>query len=190
MIKKTVADVKKQVNKVSAHALQVLPDIIKNMGNDEEILCVFDGSIIEKNPGKSNKESATNTINILTNKKFYFAGTDGKSSIFLTMPKSGSVNLKDVHATNFGKAIYGEYIGFETKNDDYKIVLVAGTKSSPIKSALDKAIEEAQSVAEKIVTVQASLSSADEIKKFKELLDMGIISQEEFDEKKKQLLGI
>lgn len=33
-------------------------------------------------------------------------------------------------------------------------------------------------------------SVADEIKKFKELLDMGAISQEEFDEKKKQLLGL
>ena len=33
-------------------------------------------------------------------------------------------------------------------------------------------------------------SSADELKKFKELLDMGIITQEEFDTKKKQLLGL
>lgn len=33
-------------------------------------------------------------------------------------------------------------------------------------------------------------SAADEIKKFKELLDQGIITQEEFDAKKKQLLGI
>ena len=32
-------------------------------------------------------------------------------------------------------------------------------------------------------------SAADELKKFKELLDMGIITQEEFDTKKKQLLG-
>ena len=33
-------------------------------------------------------------------------------------------------------------------------------------------------------------SAADELKKFKELLDCGIISQEEFDAKKKQLLGL
>lgn len=33
-------------------------------------------------------------------------------------------------------------------------------------------------------------SAADELKKFKELLDMGIITQEEFDAKKKQLLGL
>ena len=38
-------------------------------------------------------------------------------------------------------------------------------------------------------TVQ-QLSPADELKKFKELLDAGIITQDEFDAKKKELLGI
>ena len=36
----------------------------------------------------------------------------------------------------------------------------------------------------------AAVSVADEINKFKELLDMGAITQEEFDGKKKQLLGL
>lgn len=35
-----------------------------------------------------------------------------------------------------------------------------------------------------------AISPADELKKFKELLDIGVISQDEFDEKKKQLLGL
>ena len=34
------------------------------------------------------------------------------------------------------------------------------------------------------------ISAADELKKFKELLDLGIITQEEFDSKKKELLGL
>lgn len=33
-------------------------------------------------------------------------------------------------------------------------------------------------------------NAADELKKFKELLDSGVITQEEFDQKKKQLLGL
>lgn len=33
-------------------------------------------------------------------------------------------------------------------------------------------------------------SNADELKKYKELLDIGVITQEEFDAKKKQLLGL
>ena len=41
-----------------------------------------------------------------------------------------------------------------------------------------------------VKTDKAAVSSADELKKFKELLDMGVITQEEFDAKKKQLLGL
>lgn len=39
-------------------------------------------------------------------------------------------------------------------------------------------------------TVVQQASGADELKKFKELLDMGVITQEEFDAKKKQILGL
>ena len=35
-----------------------------------------------------------------------------------------------------------------------------------------------------------TVSAADELKKYKELLDMGVITQEEFDAKKKQVLGL
>ena len=35
----------------------------------------------------------------------------------------------------------------------------------------------------------SNISVADEIKKFKELLDIGAITQEEFDAKKKELLS-
>ena len=38
--------------------------------------------------------------------------------------------------------------------------------------------------------VVQQLSPAEELKKFKDLLDLGVISQEEFDAKKKQLLGL
>lgn len=37
---------------------------------------------------------------------------------------------------------------------------------------------------------QSTVSAADELKKFKELLDIGAITQEEFDAKKKELLGL
>lgn len=40
------------------------------------------------------------------------------------------------------------------------------------------------------VQKESTVSAADEIKKFKELLDMGAISQEEYEAKKKQLLGL
>lgn len=40
------------------------------------------------------------------------------------------------------------------------------------------------------VSVDTGVSSADEILKFKDLLDKGVITQEEFDFKKKDLLGL
>lgn len=51
---------------------------------------------------------------------------------------------------------------------------------------IQKKIKEARQP--KVATV--ATSSADEIMKLKNLLDMGIITQEEFDAKKKQLLGL
>ena len=40
-----------------------------------------------------------------------------------------------------------------------------------------------------VVTAPAQFSVADELLKFKQLLDMGAITQEEFDKKKKELLS-
>lgn len=63
---------------------------------------------------------------------------------------------------------------------------------------VDEAVYEINSIVHKyksdgspeLAKVIQQTSSADELKKFKELLDMGIITQEEFDAKKKQLLGL
>ena len=52
---------------------------------------------------------------------------------------------------------------------------------------IERQQEKAKSVA--VASIPKS-DSADELKKFKELLDMGVITQEEFDAKKKQLLGL
>ena len=42
---------------------------------------------------------------------------------------------------------------------------------------------------QKAAAPAAAVSGADELRKFKELLDMGVITQEEFDKKKQQILG-
>ena len=39
-------------------------------------------------------------------------------------------------------------------------------------------------------TLKTSQGNTDELKKFKDLLDSGVITQEEFDTKKKQLLNL
>ena len=55
---------------------------------------------------------------------------------------------------------------------------------------LTKEQYEAEKPSKNVTTTIQALSPAEELKKFKELLDQGIITQEEFDAKKKQLLGL
>lgn len=59
-----------------------------------------------------------------------------------------------------------------------------------IKEVFDEYQAKQSATATSGTPVQASGSQADELLKFKELLDGGIITQEEFDVKKKQLLGL
>ena len=50
--------------------------------------------------------------------------------------------------------------------------------------------EQKQTTVQTTIMQEIPQSSADELKKYKELLDSGVITQEEFDAKKKQLLGL
>ena len=54
----------------------------------------------------------------------------------------------------------------------------------------DLLIERQSHETARTITQTMPLSNADELKKYKELLDDGIITQEEFEAKKKQLLGL
>ena len=55
---------------------------------------------------------------------------------------------------------------------------------------LNTLINKRQSKHSDVTVVKQDISNADELRKYKELLDNGIITQEEFDAKKKQLLGL
>ena len=76
----------------------------------------------------------------------------------------------------------------EATKDPNTLILRAFNKEIPKKSEeiynfILKKIEEC-----KINNAQTNISNADEIMKFKKLLDEGIITQEEFEKKKKELL--
>ena len=61
-------------------------------------------------------------------------------------------------------------------------------RSSNLKEITEEELEKIKQ--EQNASATNTISAADELKKFKELLDMGAITQEEFDAKKKQLLGL
>lgn len=66
--------------------------------------------------------------------------------------------------------------------------------SIDIHSAISQLLVERQEIGKKasrtIVKQEIPQSNAEELRKYKELLDLGVITQEEFNAKKKQLLGL
>nr|WP_325305280.1 SHOCT domain-containing protein [uncultured Dysosmobacter sp.] len=95
-----------------------------------------------------------------------------------------------------GEAVGGTRLGSQVataKADSKMNPIVDYTKCPHCHSADVKALTKEEweiESAKQTQTASAPASSADEIKKFKELLDMGVITQEEFDAKKKHLLGL
>lgn len=98
-----------------------------------------------------------------------------------------------------GEALGGTRLGSQvaTAKADSKLNrIVDYTKCPNCHSSDVRALTKAEWEAEKAKREQSAstpapaVSAADELKKFKELLDMGAITQEEFDAKKKQLLGL
>lgn len=66
--------------------------------------------------------------------------------------------------------------------------VVSNEKMEEVANYVKRRVDEIKSGTSQVVT--NTVSPAEELKKMKELLDMGIITQEEFDAKKKQLLGL
>ena len=85
--------------------------------------------------------------------------------------------------------------GAMSAGSDENTITVSGKDNSgmlaeEVVEYINKKIREFKTSKGGNTTVIQQTSAADELKKFKELLDMGIITQEEFDAKKKQLLGL
>lgn len=80
---------------------------------------------------------------------------------------------------------------FSASGDENTITINSGTEvlAEKVVEYINQKLRECKA-AKNGGTVIQQASAADEIKKYKELLDMGVITQEEFDAKKKQLLGL
>ncbi len=107
----------------------------------------------------------------VTNKRIY-GSTELGHDVNIPLSKISSVTLGGLNGLFFSYA--GNNVGFyhcQNVDDVYDVVSELLIKISS-KSSSDE------------------ISNAEEIKKYKELLDCGAITKEEFEKKKKQLLGL
>ena len=95
------------------------------------------------------------------------------------------LTLKNAHTTT----AYIDIITTKTKTGGF-IYNEYQKEAQSLLSELQLIADMNESESTQTVASTKSVSAADEILKFKQLLDAGIITQEEFDAKKKQLLGI
>ena len=127
------------------------------------------------------------------------------SGVFLWAISKMEINVTDKRV--YGKAQFGKRIdlpldsisavgtgalkGIVVATSSGKIHFLAISNNTEIHEEITKLLVNRQSKND-VQTTQKVIpqSNADELKKFKELLDIGVITQEEFDAKKKQLLGI
>ena len=112
--------------------------------------------------------------------------TGGKKTKGICTSMKIKVSMKEAHCD----VIYIPFITSETKKNSFTYK-VAQENAQECISALEIIADENKYTDVQFESAQFSnVSSADEITKFKKLLDDGIITQEEFNIKKKQLLNL
>lgn len=115
---------------------------------------------------------------VVTDKRVYGKTMFGKR-VDLPLDSISSVGFSSLHGISVG-----------TSSGRISFVFIKNNRDIH-KSINDLLINRQKKNAEPTTPpVTSSTSNADELKKYKDLLDSGIITQEEFDAKKKQLLGL
>lgn len=123
----------------------------------------------------------TSKVNlIVTNKRVYGTAAFGKR-VDLPLDKISAVG------TTFFNGI-----AVTTSSGAIKFLMIKN--SVDIHSAISQLLMERQETNKKaartVVKQEIPQSNAEELRRYKELLDLGVITQDEFDAKKKQLLGL
>ena len=113
--------------------------------------------------------------------------TGGKKSKGICNSMKLIVTLKNAHTDT----VYITFIATETKTKSF-IYQTAQSSAQSCISALEIIADQnkTEGSVTSADTENTNVSAADEIMKFKQLLDAGVITQEEFDAKKSQLLGL
>lgn len=145
-------------------------------GGVGDILEVYEDKVIIKHKGVLN---------------FFAMGIKGDKTIYYT--NLSSVEFKRAGFVS-GRIQFSLLGGRESTGGAFSAASDENTITFGKSTLNDEAEKIAEFINRRIGLARSSgsnmLSSADELKKFKELLDAGIISQEEFDAKKKQLLNL
>lgn len=171
---------KKYDNKILQVQVIAFKEIEKLLLPDEDVICTFTG-LTET---RKNNSLLWYVAIAVTNQRILIGGQI--KGLFKVSYTAHAYNIESVNAVTHSYSMIGTDLIINTFNDDIKIGIDSREKANKIIIDIEKALHTAKAEKEN----KNAPSSADEIKKYKELLDNGVITQEEFDAKKKQLLGL
>ena len=157
--------------------------------------------LMEVNANKANIQLFRNKIKISRRKK---------GGLFGGIPQEKVIMLKDISNINFTpvikwRTVYGfiQFVVIGAQNRQYsgnpreysevdsdENVVTFGNKEMPVFEELRDAVEEQLSSLREDGNIITSTSNLDELEKLAGLRDKGIITEEEFQAKKKQLLNL
>ena len=151
-----------------------------NLMNNEEVLMAFIGLHNYKSVTKheNNYAYAITNKRILLGQKNALAGQDFHS-----------ISLKNINDITFNSGALFGIVTIDTIKETFSVGLDKQSASN-INIKIHETLDKVQSNAQVSPNTQSSISVPDELIKFKQLLDSGIITQEDFDRKKEQLLSL
>jgi hypothetical protein len=149
--------------------------IEKNLGNDENVLFAFIGLHNYVSISKHDNNFAY----AVTNKRILLGQKKVIGEVFQ------SIALNKINDITFQSGVAYGVITVDAQTEVFNVAVLK-SQANNINKKLHELLYQLK---EESSTVVSSSSAADEIRKFKELLDDGIISQEEFDKKKSELLS-
>lgn len=152
-----------------------------NLIRGEKVLMTFIGL----HNYKSTTKHDSNYAYAITNKRILF----GQKS--LAGEKFKAVNHERINDISFEKGMVFGVLTIDTPQEKFSIALDSQSAAS-INHAIHEVLDSLKASNAQVINPQPSdnTSAADEILKFKGLLDSGIITEEEFEAKKRQLLGL
>lgn len=167
--------------KLSKKALKLIDQAKQYLDDDESPEVAVLGTYETEWMGQ--KTVKNNGLFLATNKKVFFYAKR------LTGYESETFPYSKISSFESGKKLLGHYITFFTSGNKVSMKYIQDGNIGYFINFVKSKIED-QSKTETAIQSSKSSSVADEIKKLAELMESGILTAEEFDSKKRQLLNL
>lgn len=181
-MRQDVEAVIKKFGVVTFGAKKKIDECENKLRNDEMVQYITPTTIIIHNINTKKKEKLFGIVAI-TDKRILFSHHEGIKESTLVF------ELESIDSINFSEGLGSGQIEVHTLTKTLEIPVTSKNRTfKEIQETIERAVEKKKNSTNEYKAT--SVSEADAILKFKQLLDDGILTQEEFEAKKKQLLGV